>query len=152
MYALVSALGLGCCTAFSPVAGSRGFSSLGFSLQQLLLLQSTGSRHSGFSSCCVWAQWLRLPGSRAQARCSCRAGLVSPQRVGSSRAKVSCIDRQILYHWAIREAQWHFSCTLAVFLFIVFILFIVVGTFNLRSTLSTRFCVQCAVVNCRHND
>ena len=31
-------------------------------------------------------------------------------------------------------------------------LFIAVRTFNLRSTISTRFCVQCAIVNCRHND
>ena len=36
------------------VAASGGYSSLrcvGFSLQWLLLLQSTGSRHAGFSSC-----------------------------------------------------------------------------------------------------
>ena len=39
---------------FSPAAASRGYSSLqcvGFSLQLLLLLRSTGSRHAGFSSC-----------------------------------------------------------------------------------------------------
>ena len=38
----------------SLAAVSRGYSSLrcaGFSLQWLLLLQSTGSRHVGFSSC-----------------------------------------------------------------------------------------------------
>ena len=39
---------------------ARGLSlveaSTGFSLQWLLLLQSTGSRHAGFSSCGVWAQ------------------------------------------------------------------------------------------------
>ena len=38
----------------SLVAASRGYSSLwcaGFSLQWLLLLQCTGSRHVGFSSC-----------------------------------------------------------------------------------------------------
>ena len=43
----------------SPVAASGGYSSLrfvGFSLQWLLLLQSTGSRHVGFSSCGTWAQ------------------------------------------------------------------------------------------------
>ena len=28
----------------------------GFSLWWLLLLQSTGSRHTGFSSCSVWAR------------------------------------------------------------------------------------------------
>ena len=39
---------------FSLVAESGGYSSLpcaGFSLQWLLLLQSTGSRHTGFGSC-----------------------------------------------------------------------------------------------------
>ena len=43
----------------SLVAASGGYSSLryaGFSLQWLLLLRSTGSRRSGFSSCGVWAQ------------------------------------------------------------------------------------------------
>ena len=43
----------------SLVAASRVCSLLwcaGFSLQWLLLLQSTGSRHAGFSSCASWAQ------------------------------------------------------------------------------------------------
>ena len=51
------------------VAASGGHSSLrcaGFSLRWLLLLQSTGSRCAGFSSCGVWAELLRgmwdLPG------------------------------------------------------------------------------------------
>ena len=43
----------------SLVAESGGYSSLwcaGFSLWWLLLLQSTGSRHAGFSSCAMQAQ------------------------------------------------------------------------------------------------
>ena len=43
----------------SLVAASGGYSWLwctGFSLRWLLLLRSTGSRHSGFSSCDTWAQ------------------------------------------------------------------------------------------------
>ena len=43
----------------SLVAASGGCSSLqcvGFSLQWILLLQSTGSRCVGFSSCGTWAQ------------------------------------------------------------------------------------------------
>ena len=43
----------------SLVVASRGYSSLqcvGFSLQWLLLLWSTGSRHVGFSSCGEQAQ------------------------------------------------------------------------------------------------
>ena len=54
---------------FSLVEASRGYSSswcAGFSLQWLLLLQSTGSRHTGFSSCGARAQQLRFAGSRAQ--------------------------------------------------------------------------------------
>ena len=44
---------------FSLIAASGGYSSLrcaGFSLRWLLLLQSTGSRHTGFSSCGAWTQ------------------------------------------------------------------------------------------------
>ena len=43
----------------SLVEASGGYSSLrcvGFSLRWLLLLRSTGSRHTGFSSCGTWAQ------------------------------------------------------------------------------------------------
>ena len=43
----------------SLVAASGGYSSLlcvGFSLRWLLLLQSMGSRHAGFSSCSTQAQ------------------------------------------------------------------------------------------------
>ena len=43
----------------SLVAASGGYSWLrctGFSLQWLLLLQSTGSKRTGFSSCGTWAQ------------------------------------------------------------------------------------------------
>ena len=55
----------------SLVAAVGGYSLLwcaGFSLQWLLLLQSTGSRRMGFSSCGMQAQQLWLAGSRAQAQ------------------------------------------------------------------------------------
>ena len=58
LFLLLPELGLRCCALLSLVAASRGYSSLwctGFSLRQLLLLQSTGSRHAGFSSCGMWA-------------------------------------------------------------------------------------------------
>ena len=66
-WAFVAAHGL------SLVAASRGHSSLrctGFSLRWLLLLQSTGSRHAGFSSCgtrvpVVVARGLSSCGTRA---------------------------------------------------------------------------------------
>ena len=99
----------------SLVAASGGCSSLwfaGFSSRWLLLLQSTGSRHTGFSSCGSQAQWLWLAGSRAQAQQSWRTGLVAPRHVGSSqtraRTSVPCIGRQILNHCATREAQLHY--------------------------------------------
>ena len=55
---------LGLCWVFVSARGlslvaKRGGSSLrcmGFSLRWLLLLQSTGSRFAGFSSCGTWAQ------------------------------------------------------------------------------------------------
>ena len=55
----------------SLVAASGGYSSFrcsGFSLWWLLLLQSTGSRRTGFSSCGSWAPERRLSicGTRAQ--------------------------------------------------------------------------------------
>ena len=61
--------------SLSLIAASRGYSSLwyaGFSLQWLLLLPSTGSRHTGFSSCGAKALELRLSscGVWAQLLCS----------------------------------------------------------------------------------
>ena len=47
-----------CTGGLSLVAASGGYSSLpcvGLSLRWLLLLRSTGSRHTGFSSCSTWA-------------------------------------------------------------------------------------------------
>ena len=80
----------------SLVAASRGYSSLqcaGFSLQWLLLLQSTGSRLKGSSSCGTQAQQLW------------RMGLVAPRHVGYSRTRdqtcVPCIGRQILFFFLI---------------------------------------------------
>ena len=97
----------------SLVVKSRGYSSLwcmGFSLQWLLLLQSTGSRHAGFSSCGTWAQQLWHASSRAQAQQLWCTGLVAPRHVGSSWARaqthVPCIGRWILNHCATREAAF----------------------------------------------
>ena len=73
----------------------------------LLLLQSTGSRRVGFSSCGTWAQQLWLTGSRAQAQKLWHTGLVAPRHVGSSRTRartrVPCTGRQILNCCATRE-------------------------------------------------
>ena len=84
----------------SLVVASRGYSSLqcaGFSLRWLLLLWSTGSRSTGFSSCGMRAQQLW------------HTGLVALQHVGPSwtraQTHVSYIGRRILHHCATREAR-----------------------------------------------
>ena len=61
-------LGLHCFGGLSLVMASRGYSlrSASFSLQWLLLLQSTGSRHTDFNQCSLQAAYLWLVGSRAQ--------------------------------------------------------------------------------------
>ena len=97
-WVFVAALGL------SLVVASGGYSSLqctGFSLWQLLLLQSMGSRCMGFSSCDMQAQQLWLTGSRAQAQQLWHRGLVALWHVGSSKTRaptrVPYIGRQILF-------------------------------------------------------
>ena len=62
----------------SLAVASCGYSSLwcaGFSLQWLLLLWSTDSRHMGFSNCGMWAQQLQLEGSRVLSSCGAWASL-----------------------------------------------------------------------------
>ena len=57
----------------SLVLASGGYSLLrcvGFSLQWLLLLQSTGSRHAGFSTCGMWALECRLSSCGTWAYCA----------------------------------------------------------------------------------
>ena len=77
---------------------------MGFSLQWLLLWQSLGSGHVGFSSWGTQSQQLRLTGS---------AALVSgcgTQPVGSSQKRIKpCIARWILNHWTTREVRTEFS-------------------------------------------
>ena len=101
----------------SLLVARGGYSSMrctGFSWQWLLLLQSTGSRCTGSSSC----------GTRAQQLWG--TGLVAPWHVGSSRARaqtrVPCIGRQILNHCPTREVpKSHFLnslfCELLVHIF-----------------------------------
>ena len=110
IYLFLAVLGLCCCARVSVVATSGGYSSLwcvGFSLQWFHLLQNTGSRRTGFSSCGTWAHQLWLAGSRAQAQQLWRTGLVAQPHVGSSRTRarthVPCIGRRILNHCATRE-------------------------------------------------
>ena len=87
----------------SLLAASRGSSLLwcaGFSLQWLLLLQSTGSRQMGSSSCSMSAQQL-WP-----------TGLVALRRVASSLTRdqtcIFCIGRQILIHHTAKKVLMYF--------------------------------------------
>ena len=75
----------------SLLAVRGGYSSLwcaGFSLQWLLLLQSTGCRHAGFSSCGVQAQQLQCVGSRAR-------GLQQLWHVGFSSCGSQALERRL---------------------------------------------------------
>ena len=100
---LLAVLGLHCCRGFCLVMASRGYLLLysGFSLLGLLLSWSTGSR-----SCRLQQLW--LPDSWNRSSVVGVHGL-SLWYVGSSQirdwTRVSCIGRQIIYHWASREAQ-----------------------------------------------
>ena len=80
VYLFLAVVDLRCCTWVSPVVASRGYSPLqcvGPRLQWLLLLQSAGSRHTGFRRCCSQAL---EPGLS-----SCGAwGLVAPRHAESS--------------------------------------------------------------------
>ena len=67
----MAVLGLRFCARAFSSCSEWGYSSLqctGFSLQWFPLLWSMGSRRTGVSSCGMWAQWLWLVGSRAQAQ------------------------------------------------------------------------------------
>ena len=85
----------------SLVAASRGYSLLrceGFSLQGLLLLQSMGSRHAGFSSCDSRAPERRL------SSCGALAWLLRGMWDLPGPGLEPFIGRQILNHCATREA------------------------------------------------
>ena len=89
IYLLLAVLGLHCCTSFSLVAESRGYSCCctkashcsGFSCGAGAV-ECTGSR-----SCGMWAQQLQLLGSRGQAQQLWHTGLVTLWSVGSSQIR-----------------------------------------------------------------
>ena len=95
---ILAVLRLHCCMSISQVAASRGYSLI--VVHRLLLLWSTGFRHLGFSSCGSWALEHRLTS------CGALAYLL-PRHVEffqiRDQTPVSCISRQILYHWVTRE-------------------------------------------------
>ena len=101
---------------FLQVVASQGYSLLrctGFSLWWLLLQQSTGFRHTGFSivprefcSCGRWPPG--FSGSRVHRFCSYGTwALVAPQHAESFWTRnwtcIPCIGRQILIHCATKK-------------------------------------------------
>ena len=81
---------LGCAGSLVIVAVSQGYSSLqcmGFSQQWLLLLQSTGSRHMGFSGCGMGSV-VALPGLWGTGSIVGCLGLIAPWHVGSSQTRI----------------------------------------------------------------
>ena len=102
LFFFLAALGLVCCTWAFSGCGERQLLFVrcaAFSLQWLLLLQSTASRHVGCSSCGLWA----LEGSSVVVV----HGLFAPRHVESSqtraRTRVPCIGRRILNHCVTKE-------------------------------------------------
>ena len=100
-YLFLAVLDFCCCSGFCLVAANESFS-----LWWLLLLQSTASRHTCFSSCDSWALEHRINSCGQDA-------YVAPRHVGSSwirdPTRVSCLSRQILSHWATREAPQNYN-------------------------------------------
>ena len=89
---------------FSLGAVIGGYSSLwcaGFSLRWLLLLWSTGSRHTGFSSCGMQASVVVAHGLWSTGLVVVAHGFCCSVDVGSSRpsarTRVPCIGRRILF-------------------------------------------------------
>ena len=130
IYFIFGCVGSSLLCRLSLVVERGGYSSLwctGFSLQWLLLSQSTGPRWEGFSSCSTQAQQFPHAGPRARGLQQLwhmgsvvvahglqsagsvvwHTGLVAPQHVESSwtrdRTHFPCIGRRILNHCATRE-------------------------------------------------
>ena len=89
----------------SPVAASSGYFSLwcaGFSLQWLLLLQSTDSTHPVFSSCGLQAPEHRLNVAAHELICSTACGMFLNQELNPCPLHWQA-DSQPLNHWTTRE-------------------------------------------------
>ena len=104
LWGFFTVLALQCRTGSSQVVASWGYSlvAVGGSSSWCLLVVEQGLWGAGSVGA--------APGSRAQAHDLRRIRLVAPQHVGSSQirdqTRVSCLSKWIVYHWAIREAQW----------------------------------------------
>ena len=123
----LAVLGLCCCTGASPAVGSGGCSraaGAGFSLRQLLLLWSAGSRARGLQWLRSWAPEHRLNscGSQAQLALSmwdlprCRIQPVFPALAGG-----------VFTTEPPGKGQWYLIKTLLRFIFLTFIYLVILG-------------------------
>ena len=112
IYLCLAVVGLRRYRGPSLVVGSGPLSSCAAHAPHRVGLSWRGARalgHSGPRSCSVQAPWLWLPAPRAQAQQLWCTGLAAPQhwdlpRSGIEPVSPALISRQILYHWATREA------------------------------------------------
>ena len=93
----------------SMSGGCSSLQCVGFLWWWLLLLWSTGSRHTGFSSCDTWTQQLQLTGSRVEGSVQqfWHMGLGAPWHVRSSRTRdgitVPYTGKRFLIHCASKK-------------------------------------------------
>ena len=78
--------------------------------------------------------------SLVEAQELCYMGLVALRHVGSSwirdQTRVSCSDRQILHHWAAREAPLHFLSYFLIEMQLIYNIVLVSGTQQRNSIIS----------------
>ena len=99
-------LSFGCCKDFSLTEVSESF----YLVVVLSLLMATASLIAKLGLFSTQASEPVSPGSRAQVQLLWRTGLLALPYVESSQIRdqiyVSCIGRQILHHWATKEAPF----------------------------------------------
>ena len=98
----LAVLGLHCCTGFSSVIESRGYSPV--SVNGLLIAEASlvaEHRLQDSSDCSTWAQQLRLPDFRAQVQQLWHMGLVASWHVGSPMNSRSGTNPCLLYRQVV---------------------------------------------------
>ena len=112
-----------CCVGFSVVVVSRGHVPV-VVCRFRIELAALVAGHGAFGSCGPWAQYLWLPGPRAQAQQLWCMGLAALWHGGSSRirdrTRVSCIGRRITpesgkpWTWILNHSVINILCTCVV--------------------------------------
>ena len=120
----LAVLGHCCCTGFSLVVESGGYSLAVVGRLLIVvaaLVAEHGLGHVGLRSCSTWAQYLLPPGSRAQAQQLWHTGFIAPQHVGSSR-----IRNWLFYSLNLLKNKWYtWLCKFKAYSRMVWLMFIV---------------------------